>query len=172
MMVDHTLRFTIPAAYALLPREMDSERATALILAIGLQESEFRARRQYQRGPAKGYWEFELRGVKGVLTHPRSAQHAETVIDALCYRMGPRTSPARQAVTIYDAMADNDTLGCCWARLLLWTLPVPLPGPDEATAAWGQYTAAWKPGKPRPETWAHNYGEAWARVRAGEQAPT
>lgn len=167
-MIDHIQRFTIPAAYSLLPEAMQSDKATALLLAIGLQESDgFSARRQYQRGAGHGFWQFELRGVRGVLLHERSREVANDVVDALRYRLTTRHTDARQAVEVYDAVTHNDTLACCWARLLLWTLPMPLPGPGDADLAWGQYLAAWRPGKPHPETWDHYYAEAWQRVTAG-----
>jgi hypothetical protein len=162
--IDHVLRFTIPAAYSLLPVEMRSEKATAMLLTIALQESAFAERKQIN-GSARGFWQFELLGLKAVMRHPRTKPAADAVIDALCYRL-PRHGPAQQATAVHDALADNDTLACGFARLLLWTLPVSLPGPDEAQRAWQQYLDAWRPGKPHPATWNHHYAEAWGRVQA------
>lgn len=176
-MIDHILRFTIPAAYSLLPDGMRSDKATAMLLAVGLQESDgFTARRQYNRGPAHGFWQFERAGgVKGALTHPASKDAADAVIDALRYRL-PKATPARQALEVFEAITHNDTLACCLARLLLWTLPVPLPGRDDVSTAWHQYVEAWRPGAVTRgtdaqrttlrATWNHHYAEAWGRVQA------
>lgn len=164
MMVDHILTYTFPAAYSLLPAAMRSDKATSMLIAIGLHESGFTHRRQIN-GSAHGWFQFERVGTRGVLEHPRTTDAANAVIDALGYRLSKATV-ARQSLVVYDAVIDNDTLACCFARLLLWTLPAPLPGPDASDLAWGQYVASWRPGKPHPETWAHQYAEAWARVTA------
>jgi hypothetical protein len=176
MMIDHLLRFTLPAAYSLLPEAMRSDRATAMLLAIGLHESDgFRARRQYNRGPAHGFWQFERVGTRGVLEHPRTQAAAAAVIDALCYRL-PKATPARQALEVFDAITHNDTLACCLARLLLWTIPHPLPTATEPYIAFQQYLDAWRPGAfargsedQRAQLraiWTHHYAEAWGRVQA------
>ena len=176
MMVDHVLTFTVPAAYSLLPPAMRSDKATAMLLAVGLHESDgFSARRQYNRGPAHGFWQFERTGTRGVLEHPRSEAAAAEVIAALRYQL-PTATPARQALEVFEAVTHNDTLACCLARLLLWTLPVPLPAEDDPSAAWAQYVQGWKPGAVTKGTdedrirlrahFYHCYAEAWGRVNA------
>lgn len=146
----------IPAALSLLPETMDSPAARAMLLAIGLQESQLRHRRQIG-GPARGYWQFEKGGgVKGVLRHPASAELASNVCHTLNYH------PDRGAV--YNALADNDILACCFARLLLWTLPDALPGPEDADEGWRQYLAAWRPGRPHPEVWPRFYEQGWGAI--------
>lgn len=45
----------IEPALSLLPARMDSSRARAMLLAIGLQESRFEYRRQMNNGPARGF---------------------------------------------------------------------------------------------------------------------
>jgi hypothetical protein len=167
-MIDHIHRFTIPATYALLPPAMASDKATGLLLAIGLQESAFLHRRQF-KGPARGFWQFELNGVKGVLRHPRTTVLADTVIDALRYTEEGR-GPAQTAAALHIAMAYDSTLACGLARLLLWTLPRPLPGPQDVDEAWQQYVSCWKPGRPERAQWDHHYAEAWARVVAARPA--
>src|SRR5688572_12878990 len=58
--IDYVHRLVIPAAYDLLPLHMASVEATAMLLAVGWQESDsFRARAQYEGGPARGFWQFE-----------------------------------------------------------------------------------------------------------------
>ncbi len=150
------LAHTIPAALSLLPPQMDTATARAMLLAIGLQESRFVHRRQV-KGPARGYWQFEERGgVAGVLTHQNTMHDAWDVCDALGYKIS--SSPDG----VYAAIADNDVLACCFARLLLWTLPDALS--TTAEGGWDRYIRAWRPGKPHPETWAGHWETAWSLV--------
>lgn len=174
MMVDHLLTYTIPAAYSLLPAPMRSDTATAMLLAIGLHESAFMHRKQVN-GPARGWWQFERVGTRDVLEHPRTKDLAITVMDALCYHWPKATIP-RQAMELVEPMTHNDTLACCFARLKLWTLPMPLPDEHDAATAWLQYVKVWKPGAVTKGTdedrirlraaFSHSYAEAWARVTA------
>lgn len=48
---------TIKLGLALLPAKMSGCGAITMIIAIGLQESEFLARHQYGNGPACGLWQ-------------------------------------------------------------------------------------------------------------------
>jgi len=153
-LIDLTARFTMPAAMSLLPAKMDSPEARAMILAIGLQESNFEHRKQIV-GPARGLFQFESGGgIRGVLTHRASAEPAMVVCEALLYE------PSDWAV--YLALADNDVLACAFARLLLWTLPAALPKQGDAEEGWRQYIAAWRPGKPHPATWGEHFNKAWS----------
>lgn len=138
-----------PATRALLPPEMGSDDALALLVAIGWQESRWSARRQME-GPARGFLQFERAGLDAVLRHQATRRPATSLAYALGY-------PADVAA-LWDAIADNDVLGLGLGRLLLWSLPERLPGPSEPDRGWAQYRAAWQPGRPRPETWP----EAWA----------
>lgn len=151
-------RVVIPATYQLLPMLMASDKATAMLIAIALQESdELRARTQYQGGPARGFWQFEKGGgVKGVLEHPATKTSIERVIEALSYQPTPNQC--------HVAIEHNDILACAFARCLLWTLPAGLPSKDDASLAYGQYLAAWRPGKPHPVTWPKYYQAAWSTV--------
>jgi hypothetical protein len=158
-MIDHILRFTIPAAYSLLPVHMTSPKASALLLAIGLQESQFLDRRQAEGGPARGFWQFERAGISGVLQHDATRAPALEALRTLRY-------DGAGASFCLALVEDNDTLACLFARLLIWTLPAELPGRHEARVAWSQYREAWRPGKPHLATWDANYAEAWARVDA------
>lgn len=156
MTLDYLHRYTIPAAFALLPPRMDSPDARVLLLAIGLQESKF-AHRVQVRGPARGFWQFEQGGgVAGVFAHPRTGVYAGAVCQAL--------AEAPTVPDAYAALAHNDVLACALARLLLWTLPGPLPAVTDAEGAWTQYLAAWRPGKPHPATWAAHHLGAQAAV--------
>lgn len=144
----------ISSALGLLPPRMDTPDARALLMAIALQESELKARRQFGGGPARSYFQFELGGIEGVLSHQSSGRTAR----ALCVELdiGP-TGPA-----VYQAIEFNDVLACGFARLLLWTLPTKLPSKTETVEALGQYLAAWRPGKPRLGAWPENFTQAWA----------
>ena len=147
----------LPAALSLLPERMDSPEARVLLLAIGLQESRFKNRTQ-GGGPARGLWQFEANGgVRGVLEHHASAAHAITVCERLLY-------PPSVAV-VYNAIAHNDVLAACFARLLLWTAPAPLPALGDAGGAWRYYLAQWRPGKPYPGSWESLYRQAWEHIQ-------
>ena|SRR5687768_15716035 len=144
-------------AMTLLPQRMDTAEAKALVLAICLQESRLVHRRQIG-GPARGFAQFEHGGgVRGVLSHPASRDHIRAVLDALEYDHSPDTS--------YAAIEHNDVLACCFARLLLWTLPDALPVRGESDEAWDQYISAWRPGRPHRHTWNALYEQAWAESR-------
>jgi hypothetical protein len=151
--ITYVHRIVIPAAYALLPPIMHAPPATAMLLAIGLQESRFEHRRQLGPGPARGWWQFERMGIAGVLSHPASQPWIMPVVNTLGY---PGT-----ANPCHVAVEHNDIMACCFARLLLWTLPVRLPTRDEAGNAWAQYLAGWRPGKPHRATWDDFYRTAW-----------
>lgn len=159
----YILAHVIPAAVGLLPPGMGGDKATAMLVAIALQESAFEARQQIG-GPARGFWQFEKGGgVAGVLTHRYTADPIRRVCAVLCYQ------PSVDGC--YAAIRDNDVLACCFARLLLWTVPGSLPGRDEVARGWQQYLAGWRPGKPRPTDWPANFARAWALVDAHQRGP-
>lgn len=149
--LDYIIDCVIPAALCVLPDAMESDQARAMLVAIGLQESRFQHRRQI-RGPARGFWQFEEAGINGVLAH--SATRSQ--IRGILLMMGYEPSQA------YEAVEHNDILACVFARLLLWTLPDPLP--EEAGPAWTQYLAAWHPGRPNRESWDDLYAQAWESI--------
>lgn len=154
---------------SLLPERMRSPEADALMLAIGLQESRFVHRVQLignhrhwwesLKGPARGGWQFERHGgVRGVVQHPASRPHALHVLDVLRY-------PERVWL-IHKAIAHNDLLAACFARLLLYTDPYPLPSLDAPPQeSWAYYLRPWRPGKPKRETWDHFWQQATTAVR-------
>jgi hypothetical protein len=165
----YVLRYVMPAAFALLPGMMNSPEARAELLAIGLQESEFRHRRQIVGdppravGPARGFWQFEEGGgIRGVLTHRRTRWHLQLALDELRYT-GPFDTISEE--TLHVAVQHNDVLACVFARLNLWWLPGTLATRDLPQRGWRQYLEAWRPGKPHPETWDRNFARAWALVQ-------
>lgn len=146
------IRFGLDPALALLPRQMDTPEARAMIIAICLQESGLLHRRQLG-GPARGFAQFEQGGgVKGVLAHRSSKAYAVALCEALSI---PVDIPV-----VYEALAWNDVLAAGFARLLLWTLPQPLPSLDDEDGAWAQYIDAWRPGKPHRDRWRRCWPQA------------
>ena len=156
-MLDHLQQFVFPAAFSLLPPEMDTPAARAMLLCIALQESKCCHRRQLQ-GPARGFYQFEKGGgVRGVLTHAASKVHAQSAMTALQYSNW-------STETAYEAIEHNDTLATVFARLLLWTLPDALPSATEPHAGWTIYIKAWRPGRPHVSTWDAHFEKAWSLV--------
>jgi len=143
----------------LLSADLDTPEARAMLVAIGLQESEFKHRKQVG-GPARGFWQFERSGVAGVLSH----QSTSKMIAAACelIRLPPYTD------LCYGIIAYHDAFACCLARSLLYTYPAPLPREGDIQEAWNQYLATWRPGKPRPGTFAGNYENAWKLIKGGD----
>lgn len=136
----------------------DSSKARVMILAIGLQESLFKYRRQMGMGPAMGFWQFERGGgVKGVLNHRVSRDKAL----ALCAARG--VTPDNMSVWL--ALENDDVLAAGFARLLLLTDPKPLPEIGMVQTAWNMYQNNWRPGKPHPINWAGNYAEALEEIQ-------
>ena len=158
-MIAQIQRYAIPAAYELLPAPMASPAATAMLLAIGLQESKFKYRKQVS-GPARGFWQFEQGGgIAGVLRHPATAPHIRRALRLQCYdAMIDAPKACHLLVT------DNDVIAATFARLLLWTVPGRLPNRHEAEYGWQVYTDGWRPGKPHRSTWDAYFASAWQRV--------
>jgi hypothetical protein len=133
-----------------IPDTLDARR---FILAIALQESGLKHRRQLaagaaEAGPAASFWQFEPGGgCKGVLNHYLVAQTMRN----LCIEFNVDPTPQG----LWDAMRYHDVIAAIAARLLIYTLPSKLA--TTAADGWSQYTAAWRPGKPRPETWGSNW---------------
>lgn len=151
------LRTAVDPGLSLLPERMTSPEARAMIVAIAGQESSLVHRRQFA-GTARSYLQFEIPGIEGVLTHEDTWAYARGAcvdLDVL------PTAPG-----VYIAMEYQDALACAFARLLLWTLPRPLPKVSDVDEAWTQYIGLWRPGKPRPNSWLKNYLDAWSAVQA------
>lgn len=153
-MKDLLLRHVIPASLSLLPDSMDTPQARAMLVAIAMQESKVSYRKQVN-GPARGFWQFEINGVDGVRHHPVTRNYVLNILESLRYPLAITTAE------IHAALEHNDILACCFARLLLYTLPLHLPNADEIDDAWEQYLAAWRPGKPHRYTWTSNFEHSW-----------
>lgn len=147
------LRIAINPALSLLPPEMTSPAAKAMMLAIALQESKLEHRRQIG-GPARGFWQFEKGGTLGVLNHDKSRTLALQSLALLGYK-------GVFAEEVHPPLENNDVLAAIFARLLLWTLPRPLPVRRLPDSAYLYYLATWRPGRPHPRTWEENWMTAW-----------
>jgi hypothetical protein len=155
-MIEQISAEAIAPALGLLPAKMASPAAEVLLLAIGLQESRLTHRRQIN-GAARGLWQFERSGIRGVLKHKASRPYAL----ALCKAREVEAS----VDAVYAALEHDDVLAAGIARLLLWTDPEPLPALGEFGAAWDYYLRTWRPGKPHRHTWDALYGHAMDAVR-------
>ena len=123
----------ITAAFNALPTKMAGRQARLMLLAIQLQEDPKMLRRQV-KGPARGWAQFEVGGVRGVMSHASTTREA--------YRI----SQGRTAQQVQEAMEFDDVLTACFARLLLWSDPKPLPAIGEVRQAFDLYLRTWRPG--------------------------
>lgn len=133
----------------------DSFEARRFLLAIALQESGLKHRRQVvggtESGPAVSWFQFEKGGgCRGVLGHKLTSAHMRRICEA--YNVEPTESG------LWEAMRYQDIVSACAARLLVYTLPWALP--TNAQDGWKQYLEAWRPGKPHPETWSGHWETA------------
>ncbi len=162
MTIAYIAKSVIPAALWMLPEKMDSTNARVMLMAIGMQESKFKNRRQivgYQPlayGPARGWWMFEQGGIRGVQNHKASSPIINDVLSKMEY--------ATDANTSHFAVEHNDILACIYARLLLYTDAKPLPYPGNEEDSWTYYVENWRPGKPHKEYWRDNYQAAMQAV--------
>jgi hypothetical protein len=143
----------------IMHREMGSDEARVLMLAIALQESGLEHRRQVGADGqpmdtlARGFSQFELGGgVHGVCTHSASSEAAQGVCGLL------RVPFVEE--DIHEALAWHDQLSSAFARLLLWTDAAPLPAVGDEADALDYYLRNWRPGKPHPEAWPAHYALA------------
>ncbi len=154
-------------AMELLPASMWSVEAYAEMLGIALQETGLRTRRQevwsardrrMLPGPARGFYQFEIGGLEGVLRHPATQRHAARLVDALGYA---EATPYE----LLDLLVQDDVLASGIARLNLFWYPKALPKRSEgAEPAYHYYDAIWRPGVKRPNDWPPNWARAWDAV--------
>lgn len=165
ILLDAVLHTMVNPALLLLPRAMDSDAARVMMLAAGLQESDFVHRAQtvrgkpYDKGPGRGFWQNERGGVFCVMTNLATREHLRTLCKA-------RKVPFDQ-VLIHARVEFDDVLAAGIARLLLWADPRPLPKVDsDHETAWKCYLRCWNPGTPRRERWDSRHARARAQVLA------
>jgi hypothetical protein len=144
------------ALLAKLANVKSDDRARVLMMAIAGQESAWKERRQIG-GPARGFWQFEKGGGVAGLFRVTPNQ-----LKAVCDELEVPYDPT----IVFEAMAWNDTLAACMARLLFWTDASQLPEVGNVDAAWAYYQRNWRPGAPHPEIWPARYGTAMGLVTA------
>lgn len=160
-LIKHFDQGCITQGLRLLPIIMDSIKARAMLLKIGLQEGRLFYRDQLERngkntvlGPALSPWQFERGGIRGLMRHPATRDH----LRALCRVRGlPYATEA-----VWKRMASDDPFAAAVARLNLYWYHMPLPAVDDCWGSWAQYEAIWRPGKPHPETWETFHNEVVA----------
>lgn len=161
----------VAEALLLLPAKMTSPQAELMLLAIGLQESELKYRRQHGNGPARSLWQGEQGGgmVAGLLGFHN--QDVQDLARGLCAVRGVPAQPR----AVWEAIEHDDVLAAGLARLLLFTDPARLPGLGDEEGAWQLYLRTWRPGAftrgsaaKRAELrqkWVMNYAQALEVVR-------
>ena len=167
----------VAEALSLLPAKMTSPQAELMLLAIGLQESQLKYRRQLVGsppkpvGPAKSFWQAEQGGgmVAGLLRYHDAK--VRDVVHGLCAVRD--VAPA--ARDVWDAIEHDDVLAAGLARLLLFTDPARLPKLGDVEGAWQLYLRTWRPGAHSRgdaaakaslrQKWAKNYGKALEAVQ-------
>lgn len=161
----------VAEALLLLPAKMTSPQAELMLLAIGLQESELKHRRQHGNGPARSLWQAEQGGgmVAGLLGFHN--QDVQDLARGLCAVRGVPAQPR----AVWEAIEHDDVLAAGLARLLLFTDPARLPGLGDEEGAWQLYLRTWRPGAftrgtaaKRAELrqkWAKNYAQVLEVVR-------
>ena len=156
MDADWIAQYALPGAFSLLPAKMDTPEARALVLAICLEESSLKHRRQI-RGPARGIAQFERIAVTNALEHPMMRPHLLQAMEAMLYSgIGD--------YELHDVITHNDTMALVLARLNLWPDPRPLPGRHEPDAGYAYYLRVWRPGKTSPASWFDNWQQAWQAI--------
>lgn len=137
----------IKPALSLLPVTLASPDAVRMLVAIAIQESNLLHRKQVV-GPARGWWQFEVNGVRGVMKHNATSNYVRMILAELGYA-------GMSATEVHQVVEHNDTIAGVLARLNLWWLPSALP--TEIEEGWNQYIEAWRPGKPH----RHRWDRAW-----------
>lgn len=165
ILLDAIMHSAINPGLGLLPAKMDSDKARVMLLAAGLQESRLQYRYQktndpYQKGPARGLWQFERAGgTRGVINHMQTRDYAKAVCEA-------RDVPFDD-VLVWTRLEFDDVLAAAFARLLMWADPKPLPDVDASHEdAWNCYLRCWRPGKPHRDTFDAFHAQARAQVMA------
>jgi hypothetical protein len=148
------LRSLIEPRDTLLPLHVSPE-ARCLLLAIAGQESDWTERLPLLADPdgPRGFWRCARHGlVLRVVT----AEATRADVHRVC--TGLSIPPGLDSV--HEAIAWNDTLAYCVARLALTLDGRPLPAIGDAAAAWEVYRQVWLPPEPDPGRWADRYAKA------------
>jgi hypothetical protein len=127
-------------AYATPEREV-------MLLAIPIQESGLAARFQGNRGPARSYYQIEMRTAGIVMAKWPDVRRLDEL--GLTFADYPSWLPW------------SDVGACAIACGIMALEPSPLPAVGDEAGAWTYYTAkTWRPGKPRRDDWHAAYQAA------------
>lgn len=144
-----------------------SDKARVMVMTCAGQESNWQHRRQIGIGQyhpqsvgARGYWQFESTW-GGPVALNDVTQKTLNQLAVVCKHL---EIPGDE-LTLYEAIAWNDTLACAVARLLLWADPAPLPEVGDKQKSWEYYLRNWRPGVPHPETWSDRYDKSLAAIQ-------
>jgi hypothetical protein len=153
----------LPAAYALLPRELRTPEAARLILAVGAHASGFHVRRLAYASPKRGYW---LLGVDQVAEVLRFSKGRGPLVNA-ARELGYGILTMERGV-LQAALEHNDCLGFVVARCLLPPAVEALQGSGEA---WAMYRELWRPSAAAADgsRWAAHYDAAGAVLATDER---
>lgn len=161
------LRLAVDPALSLLPGSARTDEARAFLIAIALQETLLRKRRQAADGPAHSYFQFELGTVELIWKHATTTKAAREICRTL--------DIAETPLGVFVAMEFHDILACYYARLLLLTVPRELPARRDVEEGWSQYVWTWRPGAVAKSQesaaraqmrWPSNYQDAWYAVKS------
>lgn len=140
------LQVCIRPTLAWLGEPYASPAAERFLVAVAVQESGLRHRRQQPQGPARSFFQLEPQTVRAVLEKWPLA--AERWMDLGLW-----------SVTYEMAVEFNDPAACIIARGIMWLDPHPIPTTE--VEAWQWYAMdTWRPGKPRPEKWSASWAAA------------
>ena len=147
----------------------DCPEARCMLLAIAGQESGWRNIHQ-DGGPAVDPWQHEIGSIRALKLNITTQRYMHSMARAV----GCGTDPD----SIYAALLGDMRLAYGCARLLLWTVPQPLPAIGDHTETLRQYRWTWRPGAwdtaPRAleafQRWQRVYPQAAAAVQP-EPAP-
>ena len=117
-----------------------------LLVAIAIQESKLKDRKQLPFGPALSLWQIE----------------PKTAVDCLkrCMRALELWKELVIAGALEYHLIHNDLAACAVAAGILRITPGKLPEVGDENGAWEYYQKAWRPGKPGPERWNGSYTKA------------
>lgn len=153
MNLEKIRRIIIEPALDLLPPGLGGNRAELMLLAIGLEESDFLERRPAS-GPERGFWRMgpEDDIVGAVLRHPGTAPLAVAACDL-------RSVPPIEE-RVFAELEHDDLLAAVFARLRLHVEGERLPAVGEVAEAWDLYCRAWCPATRDRRGWDRHYARA------------
>lgn len=149
------LLYIVKAAELLWPEPWRGKAPEVYLAAIALQESMGLARSQRPSGPALSFWQIEPPTLDAVIQHPRVGPTLLAIADRLDLQPGQ----------LREALRYSELFAASVARALLRSIYLPLA--LDRDKAWQVYLEAWRPGVPRPGSWASCWAaaiSAWEKL--------